>query len=192
MTENIKDYARGMRSRVRLLANTASVVAYVPPWRQHLLEANPGLSVDLEERPSSGIVEALVHERAESVSPLMLRTFSHFKRVSSRKIGSLSCCTPAYISEQHSIRAIELPIGRVSYWPFSRSHTWQPERNVRQKLVPAEADFVAHRSIDNRSTSIRRRRCHMTNDRHDRQPRRRHTARRGNQAATAQRDAKNG
>ncbi|CAH2894608.1 MAG: unnamed protein product [uncultured Paraburkholderia sp.] len=82
-TENIKDLCAGDEGQ-RLLANTASVVAYVPPRPGHFLEANPGLSVDLEERPSSGIVEALVHERAELVSTLMLRTFSHFKRVSSQ------------------------------------------------------------------------------------------------------------
>lgn len=65
MHGDLTTYARGMRGRVKLLANTASLVAYVPQRLRHFLEAHPGLSVDVEEKPSSEIVEALVHERAE-------------------------------------------------------------------------------------------------------------------------------
>ena len=65
MHGDLTTYAHGMRGRVRLLANTASLVAYVPRRLRHFLEAHPGLSVHVEEKPSRDIVEALVHERAE-------------------------------------------------------------------------------------------------------------------------------
>ncbi|QGZ63389.1 LysR family transcriptional regulator [Paraburkholderia acidisoli] len=58
-------YAQGLRGRVRLLANTASLTSYLPPRLRRFLCACPDLSVDLEERPSIEIVEALLDERAE-------------------------------------------------------------------------------------------------------------------------------
>lgn len=65
MHGDLRTYSQGMKGRVKLLANTGSLVGYVTPRLRHFLEANPGLSVDIEERPSSEIVEAMVHERAE-------------------------------------------------------------------------------------------------------------------------------
>lgn len=58
-------YAQGLRGRVRLLANTASLVSHLPPRLRSFLCAYPDLSVDLEERPSIEIVQALLDERAE-------------------------------------------------------------------------------------------------------------------------------
>lgn len=61
----LRSYATGLRGRIRLLSNTASMAAFVPPQLCRFLASHADLSVDLEERPSSEIVQALVSRRAD-------------------------------------------------------------------------------------------------------------------------------
>ncbi len=65
MNGDLHTYARGAKGRVRLLSNTAALAGYLPPRLRSFLAAWPDLSVDLEERPSSEIVEAVAEGRAE-------------------------------------------------------------------------------------------------------------------------------
>nr|WP_285846809.1 LysR family transcriptional regulator [Cupriavidus pauculus] len=65
MRGELRSYATGLRGRIRLLSNTASMAAFVPPQLCRFLASHADLSVDLEERPSSEIVQALVSRRAD-------------------------------------------------------------------------------------------------------------------------------
>jgi molybdate transport repressor ModE-like protein len=65
MRGELRTYATGLKGRVRLLSNTAAMAAFLPPQLCRFLAAHPDLSVDLEERPSTDIVQALVGKRAD-------------------------------------------------------------------------------------------------------------------------------
>ncbi|MDB5915812.1 MAG: transcriptional regulator, LysR family [Massilia sp.] len=65
MRGELRTYATGLKGRVRLLSNTAAMAAFLPPQLCRFLAAQPDLSVDLEERPSTDIVQALVDKRAD-------------------------------------------------------------------------------------------------------------------------------
>jgi DNA-binding transcriptional LysR family regulator len=65
MRGELRTYATGLKGRVSLLSNTAAMAAFLPPQLCRFLAAHPDLSIDLEERPSTGIVQALVDKRAD-------------------------------------------------------------------------------------------------------------------------------
>lgn len=59
------DYAHGLKGHVRMLANTAAISEFLPEVLGEFLAAHPGINVDLEERLSYGIVQAIAEDRAE-------------------------------------------------------------------------------------------------------------------------------
>lgn len=65
MRGELRTYATGLKGRIRLLSNTAALAAFLPPRLCQFLATHPDLSVDLEERPSAEIVQALVDRRAD-------------------------------------------------------------------------------------------------------------------------------
>jgi molybdate transport repressor ModE-like protein len=65
MRGELRTYATGLKGRVKLLSNTAAMAAFLPPQLCRFLAAHPDLSIDLEERPSTDIVQALVDKRAD-------------------------------------------------------------------------------------------------------------------------------
>jgi molybdate transport repressor ModE-like protein len=65
MRGELRTYATGLKGRLKLLSNTAAMAAFLPPQLCRFLAAHPDLSVDLEERPSTDIVQALVDKRAD-------------------------------------------------------------------------------------------------------------------------------
>jgi DNA-binding transcriptional LysR family regulator len=65
MRGELRTYATGLKGRVSLLSNTAAMAAFLPPQLCRFLAAHPDLSIDLEERPSTGIVQALADKRAD-------------------------------------------------------------------------------------------------------------------------------
>ncbi|MEO7497343.1 MAG: LysR substrate-binding domain-containing protein [Massilia sp.] len=65
MRGELRTYATGLKGRVRLLSNTGAMAAFLPPQLCQFLAAHPDLSIDLEERPSADIVQALVARRAD-------------------------------------------------------------------------------------------------------------------------------
>ncbi|BAL27037.1 transcriptional regulator, LysR family (plasmid) [Azoarcus sp. KH32C] len=65
MRGELRTYATGLKGRVRLLSNTAAMVAFLPPQLCRFLAAHRDLSIDLEERPSAEIVQALMDRRAD-------------------------------------------------------------------------------------------------------------------------------
>lgn len=65
MRGELRSYATGLKGRIRLLSNTAALASFLPPHLRRFLAAHPDLSIDLGERPSPEIVQALVEGRAE-------------------------------------------------------------------------------------------------------------------------------
>lgn len=56
MQEDLGDYARGFKGRVRLLCNTAAVTEHLPEPLAAFLRQHPNIDVDLQEQPSHRIV----------------------------------------------------------------------------------------------------------------------------------------
>src|SRR5512145_1280604 len=65
MRGELGEYARGLKGRVRLLANTAAAVVHLPEILAHFLCANPNVDVDLDERPSPEVARVVAEGRAE-------------------------------------------------------------------------------------------------------------------------------
>jgi len=65
MRGELRTYATGLKGRIRLLSNTAAIATFVPQQLCQFLVAHPDLSIDLDERTSVEIVQALVDGRAD-------------------------------------------------------------------------------------------------------------------------------
>ena len=65
MNSELGDYASGLRSRVRLVCNTAALTEHLPYLLSTFLVKNPSIDLDVEERPSRQIVEALTRHQVE-------------------------------------------------------------------------------------------------------------------------------
>jgi molybdate transport repressor ModE-like protein len=65
MRGELRTYATGLKGRIRLLSNTAANATFLPQQLCRFLAAHPDLSIDLEERPSVEIVQALLDRRGD-------------------------------------------------------------------------------------------------------------------------------
>ena len=65
MRGDLGRYARGLKGHVRLLCNTAALTEALPEALAVWLAANPAIDLDLEERPSYAIVQAIADGIAE-------------------------------------------------------------------------------------------------------------------------------
>jgi DNA-binding transcriptional LysR family regulator len=65
MRGELGEYARGLKGHVRLLANTAAAAEYLPEVLAAFLAANPSVDVDLDERPSLEVAQAVAEGLAE-------------------------------------------------------------------------------------------------------------------------------
>ncbi len=61
----LAEHVQGLRGQVRLLANTAALSSILPDLLAPYLRNNPGIDLELEERPSQVIPQALAQGRAE-------------------------------------------------------------------------------------------------------------------------------
>jgi DNA-binding transcriptional LysR family regulator len=59
MIGDLNAYAKGLRGRVRLLSNTAATSEFLMPALARFLVSHPNIDVDLEERTSDMIIEAV-------------------------------------------------------------------------------------------------------------------------------------
>ena len=81
MQGELGDHAAGLRGHVRLMCNSAALSDWLPDRLAGFLRDHPGLSVDLDERPSHEIADALRHRLcdigvlADSVDTTGLQTF---------------------------------------------------------------------------------------------------------------------
>jgi DNA-binding transcriptional LysR family regulator len=53
------DYGTGLKGHVRLLCNTSALSEHLPELLSVFLASHPGISIDLEERPSYEIADAV-------------------------------------------------------------------------------------------------------------------------------------
>jgi DNA-binding transcriptional LysR family regulator len=59
LQQDLAEYARGVKGRVRLLCNTSAMSEYLPELLAMFLKDHPNLDIDLQELPSSRITHAL-------------------------------------------------------------------------------------------------------------------------------------
>jgi Transcriptional regulator len=59
LRQDLAEYAKGVKGRVRLLCNTSAMTEYLPELLAGFLQAHPNLDIDLQELPSSRITHAL-------------------------------------------------------------------------------------------------------------------------------------
>jgi DNA-binding transcriptional LysR family regulator len=59
MRGELTNFAKGLRCRVHVLANTVAVVEFLPPALAVFLSAHPNIDVDLEEHQSDAIIRAI-------------------------------------------------------------------------------------------------------------------------------------
>lgn len=65
MRGDLRTFASGLKGRIRMLSNTAGLVAPLPDAIRVFLTANPDVDIEIEERTSSDIVTAVAEGRAE-------------------------------------------------------------------------------------------------------------------------------
>jgi DNA-binding transcriptional LysR family regulator len=65
MRGELRSYGAGLKGRIRVMCNTAAMVAFLPYRLCRFLVEHPDLSVDLEERPSVAIALAIAEGRAD-------------------------------------------------------------------------------------------------------------------------------
>jgi molybdate transport repressor ModE-like protein len=65
MRGDLRAFASGLKGRIRMLSNTAGLVAPLPDAIRVFLTANPDVDIEIEERTSSDIVTAVAEGRAE-------------------------------------------------------------------------------------------------------------------------------
>jgi DNA-binding transcriptional LysR family regulator len=65
MRGELGEYARGLKGRVRLLANTAAAAVHLPEILAAFLCTNPNVDVDLDERPSQEVAQSVAQGLAE-------------------------------------------------------------------------------------------------------------------------------
>lgn len=59
MQAELSAYTGGLKGHVRVLANTAALSEFLPAALNTFLAGSPGIDVDIEERPSHGIIRAV-------------------------------------------------------------------------------------------------------------------------------------
>lgn len=65
MRGELGDYARGLKGHIRVLCNTAAMTEFLPEALGKFMAANPNINIDLEERLSREIVQAVVDGLAD-------------------------------------------------------------------------------------------------------------------------------
>jgi DNA-binding transcriptional LysR family regulator len=82
MRGELGEYARGLKGHIRLLSNTSALIEFLPEPLAAFLAAHPNIDVDLEERESTEIVQAIARGAgdvgviADSVASGGLDTFA--------------------------------------------------------------------------------------------------------------------
>ncbi len=65
MRGDLRNFSLGLKGRIRVLANTAALAAFLPDILSSFLATHPDLDIDLEERPSHEIVPAVADGLAD-------------------------------------------------------------------------------------------------------------------------------
>lgn len=62
---DLQEYGGGLRGHVRVFANTTAVSDFLPEILPGFLRANPGVNIDLKEKPNSDIARGVLDGRAD-------------------------------------------------------------------------------------------------------------------------------
>ena len=65
MHGELQAFGAGLKGRIKLLTNTGALTGFLPEHLGRFLAINPGLSIDIDERPSVEIVQAVADGRAD-------------------------------------------------------------------------------------------------------------------------------
>src|SRR5450830_348815 len=65
LRDDMSEYAQGLKGHIRLLCNTAAITEFLPEALSIFLERNPCIDIDLEERLSHEIVQAVIDGLAD-------------------------------------------------------------------------------------------------------------------------------
>lgn len=65
LSAELLEYRRGIRGHIRMLANLSAIVAYLPEALEQFFIAHPDLRIELEERPTAGVVRGIQEGWAE-------------------------------------------------------------------------------------------------------------------------------
>jgi DNA-binding transcriptional LysR family regulator len=65
LAAELSEYRAGVRGHIRMLANLSAIVAYLPEELERFFLAHPDLRIELEERPTSGVVRGVDEGWAE-------------------------------------------------------------------------------------------------------------------------------
>lgn len=65
MQGELRDLGAGIRGHVRVLCNTSALAEHVPSELGNFLKANPSISIDMEERSSTAIADAVRDESCD-------------------------------------------------------------------------------------------------------------------------------
>jgi len=65
MRGELGEYARGLKGHVRVLANTAAMAEFLPEALAKFLAANPQVDLEVDERPSTELAQALLEGAAD-------------------------------------------------------------------------------------------------------------------------------
>jgi len=65
LSTELLEYRRGIRGHIRMLANLSAIVAYLPEALEAFFLTHPDLRIELEERPTSGVVRGIEEGWAE-------------------------------------------------------------------------------------------------------------------------------
>lgn len=65
MQGELGDYGKGLKGHIRLLCNTSALSEHLPEVLSTFLTQHPGISIDLEERPSNEIIDAVRNQTCD-------------------------------------------------------------------------------------------------------------------------------
>ncbi len=65
MHDALSGFTQGLHGRILLLANTSALLGFLPPVLRSFLAAHPGLDIEVDERTSTAIVQAVAAGEAE-------------------------------------------------------------------------------------------------------------------------------
>lgn len=85
MRGDMRQYSQGMKGLVRLSCNGAAFSEYLPALLGRFLHQYPGISIDIEERPSSEVVESLRRGSCDLGIAADVADFSGLRRATFRR-----------------------------------------------------------------------------------------------------------
>jgi DNA-binding transcriptional LysR family regulator len=99
LTDDLGQFAHGLKGTVRLLANTNALTEFVPTPVSHFLAAHPNVNIEVEERLSHEIVEALIDGVADIgivAAAVDMGALQTFPFVTDRLCGVVPASAPGF------------------------------------------------------------------------------------------------